>query len=372
MASVTLRAGVFVALLLLLSTPVAVAAPEGQLTWGVHTSLVPRGSIPPRRCIVTPFMVLLRAARCAGEAACRARRVAPSLAESWSRRTDGLVYEFVLRKGVKFHNGEPVTAEDVEVLVRALPRRRDANTLKEHVAAVEIAGPRAGALPPQAAVARLHDLLRDASPPAPAGSCRRSMSRRSATTGSRSARRRRALPLRLVHAGHRAGAGGQRGVLAQAAGREAPASSRSIPDQSTRLVALKRGEVDIVYLHARRAGRGRAPDARPRAEATSSPRTHWLSFPDQWDPKSPWHDRRVRLAANHAIDRPAIDQAEHPRASRSHLEHHAEHHRFLLAAAALRYDPARAERLLAEAGYPERLRRRRFHCDATRADAPRR
>ena len=39
---------------------------------------------------------------------------APSLAESWSISEDGLIYEFVLRKGAKFHNGEPVTAEDVK------------------------------------------------------------------------------------------------------------------------------------------------------------------------------------------------------------------------------------------------------------------
>ena len=35
------------------------------------------------------------------------------LAESWSASADGLTYEFVLRKGVRFHNGEPVTADDV-------------------------------------------------------------------------------------------------------------------------------------------------------------------------------------------------------------------------------------------------------------------
>ena len=35
----------------------------------------------------------------------------------------------------------------------------------------------------------------------------------------------------------------------------------------------------------------------------------WVSMLDQWDPKSPWHDRRVRLAANLAIDRKAINQA---------------------------------------------------------------
>ena len=40
--------------------------------------------------------------------------MAPSLAESWTVSRDGLTYEFVLRKGVKFHNGDPVTAEDVK------------------------------------------------------------------------------------------------------------------------------------------------------------------------------------------------------------------------------------------------------------------
>ena len=38
----------------------------------------------------------------------------PSLAESWTVSKDALTYEFVLRKGVKFHNGDPVTAEDVK------------------------------------------------------------------------------------------------------------------------------------------------------------------------------------------------------------------------------------------------------------------
>ena len=39
--------------------------------------------------------------------------MAPSLAESWTVSEDKRVYEFTLRKGVKFHNGDPFTAEDV-------------------------------------------------------------------------------------------------------------------------------------------------------------------------------------------------------------------------------------------------------------------
>ena len=34
-----------------------------------------------------------------------------------------------------------------------------------------------------------------------------------------------------------------------------------------------------------------------------------LYFVDQWDPKSPWHDARVRKAASLAIDRKGSNQA---------------------------------------------------------------
>ena len=37
----------------------------------------------------------------------------PAVAESYKVSEDGLVYTFTLREGVKFHNGKPVTAEDV-------------------------------------------------------------------------------------------------------------------------------------------------------------------------------------------------------------------------------------------------------------------
>src|SRR5438105_15675629 len=39
--------------------------------------------------------------------------VAPALAEFWKASRDGLTWTFTLRKGVRFHNGREVTAEDV-------------------------------------------------------------------------------------------------------------------------------------------------------------------------------------------------------------------------------------------------------------------
>jgi len=42
------------------------------------------------------------------------QKIGASLAESWTESRDGLVYEFRLRRGLRFHNGDPITAEDVK------------------------------------------------------------------------------------------------------------------------------------------------------------------------------------------------------------------------------------------------------------------
>src|SRR5512136_2871641 len=90
------------------------AAPEGQMTWAVHVSLAPTWLDPAEtEGIITPFMVLY-ALHDALVKPMPAGDNTPSLAESWTQSRDGLVYEFVLRKNVKFHNGDPVTAEDVK------------------------------------------------------------------------------------------------------------------------------------------------------------------------------------------------------------------------------------------------------------------
>src|SRR5205807_2753946 len=104
-------AGVLLLCALLAAPRASAASPEGTLTYGVHISLALTWFEPAETSgIITPFMVLY-ALHDAILKPMPGNPLAPSLAESWSVSEDGLVYEFVLRKGATFHNGEPVTAE---------------------------------------------------------------------------------------------------------------------------------------------------------------------------------------------------------------------------------------------------------------------
>src|SRR5207249_271570 len=97
--------------------------------------------------------------------------------------------------------------------------------------------------------------------------------------------------------------------------RKAPSVKRmvwqTVTDDSTRLAMLKRGEVDVAY--SLRGALGEEVTRTPGLKllATGGNATQWLEFgPLQWDPKSLWSDRRVRLAAALAFHRRAINEAE--------------------------------------------------------------
>ena len=128
-------------LLVMIASSPAAAAPEGQMTWAVHFSLAPTFFDPAETPgIITPFLVLYSL----HDALVRpmpGKAQAGSLAESWSASPDGLVYEFVLRQGVRFHNSDPVTPEDEK---SSFERYKGAasSTLRARVAAVEVVDPR--------------------------------------------------------------------------------------------------------------------------------------------------------------------------------------------------------------------------------------
>src|ERR671931_329266 len=134
------------------------------------------------------------------------------------------------------------------------------------------------------------------------------------------------------------------------------------------MAMLKRGEVDIAYYlevpHAEEVKR----DPKLRLAFSGGIGSSALHFLDgQWDPKSPWHDRRVRLAANYAIDRQGINQAETLGFSRLHGSIIPSNFDFFWPPPAIPFDRARAKQLLAEAGYPNGFDAGDFTCDAVHA-----
>jgi len=356
--------GLIVTLLVLLLPSVAVstgaAAPEGQMTWGIHISLAPTWFDPAETSgIITPFMVLY-GLHDALVKPMPGNLMTPSLAESWTMSSDGLVYEFVLRKGVRFHNGDPVTADDVKF---SFERYRGASSklLKDSVEAVETPDPGrvrirlrrpwpdfmtfyagstgAAWIVPRKYVEKVGD---EGFKRAPIGAGPYKFA--SFTPGVE-------LVLEAFEQFWRKVPNVKRLVL------------RVIPDEATRLAALRRGEVDIAY-----AIRGALAEELQRSPGlTLKPNvgqaTQWIYFTDQWDPKSPWHDRRVRLAANYAIDRPAINRAELLGFARIIWSIVPSSFEFYWQPPGYAHDRAKAKQLLAEAGYPNGFDAGDYSCD---------
>src|SRR6267142_2322274 len=113
------------------------AEPSGTITWGVHVTLATRWlDTAETDAEITPFLVMY-ALHDALVKPMPAGLNTPSLAESFTVSKDGLTYEFVIRKGVKFHNGEPVTGADVKFSFERY-KGVGAKTLKERVSEVQI------------------------------------------------------------------------------------------------------------------------------------------------------------------------------------------------------------------------------------------
>ena len=138
--------------------------------------------------------------------------------------------------------------------------------------------------------------------------------------------------------------------------RKTPAVKRlvykSIPEATTRLAALKRGEVDLAYLLDATLAEEVKRDPKLKLAFSGGIGTMYLDYLDMWDPKSPWADQRVRLAASLALDRKAISEAETLGASPPTGNVVPKSFEYALPLEPHPYDPARAKKLLAEAGYP--------------------
>jgi len=143
---------------------------------------------------------------------------------------------------------------------------------------------------------------------------------------------------------------------------------RVIPDEATRLAALKRGEVDIAYSIRGELAEEmqKTPGLTLKPAVIQAP--FWLYFADQWDEKSPWHDERVRKAASLAIDRDSINQALTLGFSKITGSIIPQSFEMYWQPPAPVYDPAGAKKLLADAGRPGGFDARELYCDASYAN----
>jgi ABC-type transport system substrate-binding protein len=88
--------------------------PEGEMRWALYVTLSPQWFDPGEVVgLMTPFWVLY-AIHDAVVKPMPGNLMTPSLAESWTVSADQRVYDFKLREGIKFHNGDSFTAEDVK------------------------------------------------------------------------------------------------------------------------------------------------------------------------------------------------------------------------------------------------------------------
>jgi peptide/nickel transport system substrate-binding protein len=348
----TLLALVLLAVVLLLGPP-ADAAPAGRLTVAWHVTVAPSwfdpSTAPPQ---ITPFGVLY-AMHDALVRPYPGTRMGPSLAESWKESADGKTYEFKLRPGLKFHTGDPLTTEDVKFSFERY-RGAAAKLLQGFVREIEIVNP---------TVVRFH--LKEPWP---------DFMTFFGTTASAAGI---VVPKKyLTQVGddgfkkHPIGAGPYK-FVSHTPGVEITLEAntsywrrqpnvktlvmKSVPEATTRAVILKSGETDMSFA----LDGPDAEDIKRQPRLTIVPSKHasifWIEFAEQWDTKSPWHDRRLRLAVNHALDRQRINEAAClgfcppagvivPRVMD-----------FALQTEPVAFDVKKAKQLLAEAGYPNGL-----------------
>jgi peptide/nickel transport system substrate-binding protein len=281
------------------------------------------------------------------------QKMGNSLAESWSESADGLTYEFKLRRGVKFHNGEPVTAEDAKFSFDRY-KGAGASDLQARVRLVEAVDP---------LTLRIH--LKEPWPDF------------MTFYGTTATAAGLVVPKKYVQQvgdegfrKHPIGAGpykfvshnpGVEVVLEAYTGywRHVPNVKRlvmkSVPEGTTRVAMLKKGEADIAYALDGEDAENIRRDPKLQLVASKHASIYWVEFTEQWDPKSPWHDKRVRQAATYALDRQAINEASClgfcpptsiiiPRVMD-----------FALQTPGAPYDMAKAKQLLKDAGYPNGL-----------------
>lgn len=285
--------------------------------------------------------------------------VSPCLAESWTNSADYKAFEFKLRRGVKFHNGDPLTADDVVFTFKrykgtAFP------LFQRKIEKLEAVDPYLFRVTFKAPFPDFLDYFLPGM----------------STIGW-------VVPKNYIEkvgdAGfkkHPVGAGPYKFVEFTAGvrivgeafedfWRKVPHVKRlefyPVTDSSTRYAMIKRGEIDIATTLTGVFAEKVMKDQDLRVAIPQTAIAWIVYIASQWDPKSPWSDPRVRKAASLALDRKAIVDIHFPGATRLGSLGLPGEGPELLERSADPYDPEGAKKLLAEAGYPKGFHGGKFY-----------
>ena len=274
----------------------------------------------------------------------------PSLATSWKAIND-TTWEFKLRKGVKFHNGDTMTAEDVKYSVdrviepgkekKKSPQYGNVRAIKEakivnaetdphhHRQAVPAAPGAPGVLPDRAEEARREGRR---------GSLRQHRDRRHGPWKLVEYKRDQSIRLEAFD-GHWRGKAAFKHLV-----------FRGIPEVATSVAELKTGGVDII----RNVSADLLNDIKshPQTAISTTPilRVHYISLDMR---SAPFDKKAVRQAANYAIDKQAIItkmMAGLGKQVGTVVQPQAFGHD--PSVQPYPFDPKKAKELLAQAGYP--------------------
>src|SRR3989442_21537 len=231
----------------------------------------------------------------------------PALAERFTVAADSKSATFTLRKGIKFHNGEPVTPQDVKFSYENY-RGAKADVFKKKTERVELVDDRTIRFVFKEPFLDFAILFGTANVAGPGWVVPEKYYRQVGPDGFKQ-KPIGAGPYKLVR--HEPGV---KVEMEAFDGYYRPVNAKqlvmiSVPEAATRVAMLERGEADIIYnVPGELINKvSKLPDVTLTPVLSGS---FFIEFPGFQDPKNPFRDKRVREAVSLAIDRRAMNQAE--------------------------------------------------------------
>lgn len=328
----------------------APVVPKGKMVLAWHTSITPKwldpqehdGTATPDNFLNALHDALIKNSR-------DTLFDHPGLAERYEFAADAKSATFWLRPGIKFHNGEPVTVQDVKFSFEQYRGAR-ADLFKAKTERVEIVDDR---------TVRFHfkepfldfPMIFGTSNVSGAGWIVPAKYYQEVGPDGFKKKPIGAGPYKLVH--HESGT---RLEFEAFEGYYRPVHIKqlvmlSVPEAVTRIAMLESGEADIIYqIPGEFLDRLRKNAKYMIAPVLSG--SWWLEFPGFQDPKNPFHDKRVRQAVSLAVDRQAINEAEMGGLGKNSGNWINNDVQYAIDWPPFEHNLEQARKLLTEAGYP--------------------